>query len=123
MTNPRSRRRIRFHPVSNSNDRKVWPIDLPSFRVQGSWSTAPGASAEIIKCDDKKEIRIDGLARTDTMIPPSRLGIALAVETGCMMIATQRMADKDRVSSVLIELAIGFNHQVEPRECLSAPQV
>ena len=57
------------------------------------------------------------------MIPPSRLGIALAVETGCMMIATQCMANKDRVTSVLIELAIGFNHQVETRECLSAPQV
>ena len=30
-----------------------------------------------------------------------------------MMVATQSMADKDRVTSVLIELAIGFNHQVE----------
>ena len=47
------------------------------------------------------------------MIPPSRFGIALAVETGRMMVATQSMADKDRVTSVLIELAIGFNHQVE----------
>ena len=56
------------------------------------------------------------------MIPPSRFGIALAVETGRMMIATQSMADKDRVTSVLIELAIGFNHQVETRECLTAPQ-
>ena len=56
------------------------------------------------------------------MVPPSRLGIALAVEAGCMMVATQRMTDKYRVTSVLIELAIGFNHQVETRECLPAPQ-
>ena len=55
------------------------------------------------------------------MIPPSRFGIALAVETGRMMVATQSMADKDRVTSVLIELAIGFNHQVKTRECLTAP--
>ena len=39
-----------------------------------------------------------------------------------MMVATQRMTDKYRVTSVLIELAIGFNHQVETRECLPAPQ-
>ena len=52
------------------------------------------------------------------MIPPSRFGIALAVETGRMMVATQSMADKDRVTSVLIELAIGFNHQVKPESVL-----
>ena len=104
---------LTLHPVPDSDDRKVWPVNLPGFRIQGRRPTAPGAPAEIIQRDDEKNIRIDGLARTDTMIPPTRFCIALAVETGRMMIATQSMADKDRVTSVLIELAIGFNHQVE----------
>ena len=55
------------------------------------------AAAEAVHPDDEEAVGIDGLARTDEAIPPTRLTVVGGVAAGDVMVAAQGVRDEDRV--------------------------
>ena len=97
------------HPVANGDDRKIGAVVLIGLRIDRGGAGAAGASAEIIQTNYVEEIGIYRLSRADTAVPPAGFAIIFAVIAGCMMIAAERMTDKNGIRLFSIEFAVSLN--------------
>ena len=70
------------------------------------------AATEVIQTDYKKFVGIDWFTGANALIPPTGFTVLLIVYAGCVMIATESMADQYSIGFRLIELAVGLIYQI-----------
>lgn len=70
------------------------------------------AATEVIHAEYKKFAGIDWFTGANALIPPAGLTVLLTVYARRVMIATESVADQNSIGFGLIELAVGFIHQV-----------
>ena len=108
---------MRTHHVADGDDRKAHAIGA----AVGGRACGAGrahAAADDIRADNVEAIRIDRLARPDHPFPPAGLA-GDRMGRGDILIAGQRMAQKDRVGPVRIQLAISLERHLDTRELAS----
>jgi hypothetical protein len=79
--------------------------------------------ANIVDANDKKPIRIHGLAGTDHIVPPAyAFGIVIVI-AGNVMRGIERMTHQDRVAALFIQGAVRLDGQLVAGQHLPAAQV
>ena len=84
------------------------------IRIYGFGPCATMTAPQVIQAHHKKTIGINGLARTDTGVPPTWTFVVFVVKARCVVMATKSMADQHCVVSAGIECAVGFVYQFKP---------
>ena len=108
--------RLRAHPVGHRNQREIGAVGFAGFGIGRSGTAAAVAAAQIVEGDDEKAVGVDGLARTDHIVPPARVFVVGVVAAGNVVVAGERVADQYRIAFVGIQAAVGFHHQIEARQ-------
>jgi hypothetical protein len=114
--------RLGGHPVANRDGRKVGAVHTARFRIDRTRSGAAVAAAEIVEAHDEEQVRVDGFARADRRVPPTRTIILGAVIAGRVMMSGKRVADQNRVRSRGIQLAVRFIDQFHAGQHAAAQQ-
>ena len=96
-------------------DRQVEAVGLAGLRIDRGRAGRAQAAADHVGADDEEAVGVDDLARADQHIPPARLA-GHRIGIGDMLVAGQRMADKDGVRARGVELAIGLVGDLEGRQ-------
>ncbi len=104
---------LRIDPILDGDDGKVRAPGLDRRRIDRRGTGRTEAAAQVVDADDEKPRRVDRLARSHHVVPPTFAVGLTGVCAGDMMRRVQRMADQNRVGPVRIELAIGLVHQLE----------
>lgn len=106
---------LRPHHVADCDDGQVEAVGFPRRRIYRGRPGRAEAAADDVGADDEKAVGVDDLARPDQHIPPAGLaGHRIAV--GDVLVAGQRVADKDRVGPRFVEFAIGLIGDLEWRQ-------
>ena len=115
---------LTVYPVTHGDNWKVGPVRFSGCRVGGFRTGTSGTATQIIQADNKKPVGINRLAGTDTGFPPAGLFIFIIriMIAGCMMVATESMTNQDGIGLIVIQLTIGFHHQVIGLDHFSATQ-
>ena len=100
----------------------VGEFGLAGSRVNRGRPRAPFTAAEDIGADDKIFIRIEGLARSDRIVPPARFAIVRRVPSGDVGVAGEGVADENRVAAIRVQGPVGLVRQSKRSEGCPALQ-
>lgn len=120
---PVCQQRLALHPVSHSDYRELRAEGFSGFGVEAVGAGAAMTAAQIVKADNKKTIGIDGFAGANAAVPPARLAVFGGMVAGGVVVPAQGVADKNRVTGLGIQGAVGFHHQVIVFQGLAAGQI
>ena len=104
---------LRVHPVFHRDDGERGAIRLAGGRIGVHGPRRAEAGAQIVDADDKELVGIDGLARTDQVIPPALTVGLVGIGSGHVVATGQGVADQDGITALGIEFAVGFEDQFE----------
>ena len=104
---------LAFHPVIDRDGGEQGAELLTGVFIDCARTGGSGTAAEIVAADNVKPIGVDGLARTDTDVPPAGFGIVHAVKAGGVVITGKSVADQHRIVAIAVERSIGFVNQLK----------
>ena len=105
---------MRAHHVANGDDRETHGIRLPVVGEAGG-PGRPHAAADHIGADYVETVGVDRLARAHHTFPPAGLA-GQWMRAGDILVAGQRMAQQDRVRSVLGQRPVGLIGDLDTRQ-------
>ena len=107
--------RLRPHHVGDRDDRKVEPVRLASFRVDGGGAGRAHAAAKDVRTNDEKSIGVERAAGTNHCLPPPRPA-GDRMQVADMLVAGQGVADEKGIGFRRVERAVGLIGDRERRQ-------
>ena len=92
--------RLGSDDVTHGDHREVRPVAVRLVGTRRCRARGPLASPEHVGTDHEPPLRVDGLARSDQVVPPTRCGMPVARWPRRMGVTGQRMAHQDGVGAI-----------------------
>ena len=99
--------------ICDGDDGEGKIVRFARIGIDGKGTRCPGATPQNIGTDDEIFIGIDAFAGADHGVPPAGFGVIRGVFAADVGISCQGMIDQDRIGTVGIESACGFEPYID----------